>query len=71
MDDNDIKIMARQLIRMNRKQRMLAALFKTDGGHLTPAGKAIIQQGIEMGIAQSKIAGLLDITPAAVSYHAP
>ena len=49
---------------------MFKSLAKTDSGRLSPIGRAIVAQLLKDGIPQSKIARLLDITPAAVSYHA-
>lgn len=43
---------------------------KTDGGRLTPAGRALIGWAKNSGtVSQAAVARLLDVTPAAVSRH--
>jgi hypothetical protein len=70
VDIDEFKSMGRQIITDTRHLRVFRSLMKKDGGRLTDAGKAVIQQGLAKGISQSKLAKLLEITPAAVSYHA-
>jgi hypothetical protein len=63
------KLLARQILEMDRDLGALRSLLKTDGGRLTPAGRAVVRQGIQSGMQQAALARLLEITPAAVSYH--
>jgi hypothetical protein len=70
MDERELKTFSRNLIVMNRKLQIFRSLIKTEGGHLTPAGKAILQQGLGAGMQKSRIAHLLEISPAAVTYRA-
>ena len=63
------KTIARQILEMDRDLGTLRSLLKSEGGRLTPAGRAVIRQGLQAGLQQAKIARLLEITPAAVSYH--
>jgi hypothetical protein len=44
-------------------------LFKTEGGHLTQAGRSIVVEGERQGLATSEIADLLEVSPAVVRYH--
>jgi predicted transcriptional regulator len=68
-DENNFRRAARDTIKMMRTLTKLRALFKTDGGHLTNAAKAIISEGLRNGMTQSEIADLLSVSPAAISYH--
>ncbi|MBV8135662.1 MAG: hypothetical protein JO121_08500 [Deltaproteobacteria bacterium] len=49
--------------------RQLSGLLKTDGGHLTPAGIAVMNEGLNRGMSQSQVARLLSVSPAAISYR--
>ena len=44
-------------------------LFKTEGGHLTQAGRALVLEGERQGLPTSEIADLLEVSPAVVRYH--
>jgi lysophospholipase L1-like esterase len=49
----------------------LRGLLKTDGGHLTQAGRAVIQEGLARGLKNKDLAELLSVSPAAISRHTP
>ncbi len=44
-------------------------LFKTEGGHLTQAGRSIVIEGERQGLTTGEIADLLEVSPAVVRYH--
>jgi hypothetical protein len=44
-------------------------LLKTDGGHLTEAGKAVIREGLARGVRNKELAELLSVSPAAVTRY--
>ena len=50
--------------------KLYRSLAKTNAGRLTPAGRALVDQGLKAGMARITIAKLLRITPSAVTYHA-
>ena len=58
----EVLALADQLARARR-------LFKTEGGHLTQAGRALVLEGDRQGLATSEIADLLEVNPAVVRYH--
>ena len=68
-DDQAFEKAAKEARKMARTIRKFRALFKTDGGHLTPGGKAVIKEGLRAGMTKSEIAALLGVSPAAISYH--
>ena len=68
-DEKAFRKVAKDIVAMRRTLQKFRSLFKTDGGHLTPAAKAVIEEGIRAGMKKSEIASLLDVTPAAISYH--
>jgi DNA-binding CsgD family transcriptional regulator len=68
-DEANFRRAASDTMKMMRTLRKLRALFKTDGGHLTNAAKAVIKEGLRNGMTQSEIADLLSVSPAAISYH--
>jgi hypothetical protein len=58
----EVLVLAEQLARARK-------LFKTEGGHLTQAGRAVVLEGERQGFGTGEIASLLDVTPAVVRYH--
>ena len=54
--------LADQLLKVRR-------LFKTEGGHLTQVGRALVIEGERQGLATGEIAALLEVNPAVVRYH--
>jgi DNA-binding MarR family transcriptional regulator len=68
-DEANFKRAASDAMKMARTLRKMRALFKTDGGHLTNAAKAVITEGLRNGMTQTELADLLSVSPAAISYH--
>ena len=58
----EVLALAEQLGRARR-------IFKTEGGHLTQAGRAVVFEGQRQGLTTSEIASLLETTQAVVRYH--
>ncbi|HEY0033594.1 MAG TPA: hypothetical protein VGB81_10040 [Devosia sp.] len=59
---DEVLMLAEQLGKARR-------LFKTEGGHLTQAGRAVVLEGQRQGLTTSEIASLLETTQAVVRYH--
>lgn len=68
-DERAFKKVAKDTLGMMRSLQKFRALFKTEGGRLTEAGKAIIAEGLRAGMKKTEIAALLDVSPSAISYH--
>lgn len=68
-NEDNFRKAAADTLKMMRTLRRLRALFKTDGGHLTNAAKAVIDEALQVGMKKTEIADLLGVTPAAISYH--
>ena len=68
-DEKAFRTVAKDTMSMMRTLRKFRSLFKTEGGHLTPAAKAVIKEGVKAGMKKTEIAALLDVSPAAISYH--
>jgi DNA-directed RNA polymerase specialized sigma24 family protein len=47
----------------------LAKLMKTEGGHLTNAGRALVLEADRQGLGTGEIAAMLEVNPAVVRYH--
>ena len=60
---------ASETLLMLERLEKFRRLFKTDGGHLTSAGKGVIFEGLRQGLTTGEIASLLDVQPAVVRYH--
>lgn len=60
---------ANETLNMMKTLQKFRRLFKTDGGHLTSAGKAVILEGLRAGLSTNELASLLDVNPAVVRYH--
>ena len=69
IDVNELRRATREMNKVITKLNRLQKLYKTDGGHLTDAAKAIIQEGLNNGMTKREIADLLEVNPSAISYH--
>ena len=68
-NDESFRAAAAETLSMLHRLQVFRRLFKTEGGHLTAAGKAIIPEGLKAGLTTTEIATLLDVAPAVVRYH--
>ena len=60
----------RTVSEMRKDFNTILSVMKTDGGRLTAAGVAFVEQGLKDKIPKKTLANLLDITPSAVTYRA-
>ncbi len=68
-DERNFRRAAKDTMRMMQTLRKFRRLYKTDGGRLTDAAKAAIQEGLRNGMSKTEIADLLSVSPSAISYH--
>lgn len=68
-NEDSFRRLADETMQMLERLQTFRRLFKTEGGHLTNAGKAIIAEGYKSGMTTAEIVGLLDVNPAVVRYH--
>lgn len=68
-DERAFRRVAKDLMKMRRTIEKFRTLYKTPGGHLTDAAKAIIPEGLKAGMSKVEIADLLQVHPSAISYH--
>lgn len=69
LDEAAIRKFTREVYVMSRTLTKLNSILKSDGGRLTAAGVAVLQEAKRQGMSNAEIARLLKITPAAVSYQ--
>lgn len=69
VDETNFKKVAREVIAMIKREKVLLSLLKTDTGRLTPAGKAAITEGLNKGMKKAEIAAALKVAPSAITYH--
>jgi hypothetical protein len=67
---SEIKSFSREIIKMRSFLEEYRSLCKTDTGRLTDVGRALVKHALAEGLTQSRIAQMLEISPAAVSYYA-
>jgi DNA-binding NarL/FixJ family response regulator len=67
--EDAFRSLATESLSMLQRLQTFRRLFKTDGGHLTSAGKAVIPEALKAGLSTGEIASLLDVAPAVVRYH--
>ena len=68
-DEKAFRSVAKDTMRMLRTLEKFRRLFKTEGGHLTKAGLAVIPEARRAGMSKAEIAELLQVSPAAITYH--
>jgi DNA-binding NarL/FixJ family response regulator len=68
-DENAFRRHAAETLDLLASLQQFRSLFKTEGGHLTQAGKATVLQGLKSGMTSNEIADLLEVSPAVVRYH--
>ncbi|WP_127753380.1 hypothetical protein [Devosia sp. 1566] len=61
---------AEETLALSARLKQVRRLFKTEGGHLTNAGRAIVAEGLKQGMTTADLAELLEVNPAVVRYHA-
>lgn len=61
---------AEETLGLAARLKQVRRLFKTEGGHLTNAGRAIVAEGLKQGMTTTDLAELLEVNPAVVRYHA-
>jgi hypothetical protein len=69
IDEDDYKKLVRKIYRTTGEYRDLLSILKTDGDHLTAAAKEVIKVGLDRGWSKKRIAEVLHVTPAAITYH--
>jgi hypothetical protein len=67
--EDAFRSLAAETLSMLERLQLFRRLFKTEGGHLTGAGKAVIPEALKAGLTTAEIASLLDVAPAVVRYH--
>jgi len=68
-DEDAFRRLADESLTILARLQTFRRLFKTEGGHLTGAGKAVIAEGHKAGLTTTEIANLLDVNTAVVRYH--
>ena len=68
-DERNFRRAAKDTMEMMKTLRKFRRLFKTDGGHLTKAGKEVIREGLRNGMTKAELADLLHVSSSAISYH--
>ena len=69
LDIQDIDRATRIHDEMEDTLRWFAELLKTSGGHLTPAGVAVMNAAVRRGDSKSEVARRLSVSPATICYH--
>lgn len=69
IDASDINEATSVIKQAMRTLHQFQSLLKTDGGHLTEAGKAVMRGALESGMSKGEVAELLSVSAAAISYH--
>ena len=60
---------AEETLALASQLNQVRRLFKTEGGHLTNAGRAVVAEGLKTGMITAELADLLEVNPAVVRYH--
>jgi hypothetical protein len=60
---------AEETLALAARLRQVRRLFKTEGGHLTGAGRGLVAEGLKTGLSTAELAELLEVNPAVVRYH--
>ena len=60
---------AEETLALSSKLKQVRRLFKTEGGHLTNAGRAVVSEGLKTGMSTAELAELLEVNPAVIRYH--
>jgi hypothetical protein len=60
---------AEETLALAVRLKQVRRLFKTEGGHLTGAGRALVAEGLKTGLSTTELAELLEVNPAVVRYH--
>lgn len=60
---------ATQVLELADQLARARRLIKTEGGHLTQAGRALVIEGERQGMSTGEIASLLEVSQKVVRYH--